>query len=563
MKQGIISVGAGNFRKFSEFTQISLNQLTLLTGSNGSGKSSISKALQLLIENLKYQDTSSVFGMKMKMPFSFDSSKFEEINIGTFSRAISKEDEEDDAIVFYSQFLVPENETRRPDAISFLVNVKKGPNLIDGQVSSISIESLQRQVIISIDFEASQITAQVDLYQSKIYDDEIDSEDEMDSIIFGFDSYGRRLEDSDYFPESQRKNQYDEKYLAQSVVKDILNGNQNKEFKFSFSLTGSEIFCINQDVHSIYKDRPFIAGIIYSLANHYLDDGDFSDSKLSEEEIKLVRSKKEVFEEVSRVVQSAITDNDIIYDHAHTSSHNSLFSVKDRNDYVAKTVHELYKVGLGTSEIDPEDNPIWSDSWITKFILKWMDKDHFAIGSGYDVININDGGEFYAVKIQNLDGKTLNLCDFGSGTIQLLTLLFRIATYLKKYSNDRRNVVVIVEEPEQNLHPKMQSKLADFFYDIFSNDEFQRRSQVIANFNLIVETHSEYLIRRSQIIVGENFGSDETISDNPFKVNYFPEEGQPYDLVYTKTGMFENKFGPGFLDEAGKLHLSVIKRSRE
>ena len=154
MKQGIISVGAGNFRKFSEFTQISLNQLTLLTGSNGSGKSSISKALQLLIENLKYQDTSSVFGMKMKMPFSFDSSKFEEINIGTFSRAISKEDEEDDAIVFYSQFLVPENETRRPDAISFLVNVKKGPNLIDGQVSSISIESLQRQVIISIDFEA-------------------------------------------------------------------------------------------------------------------------------------------------------------------------------------------------------------------------------------------------------------------------------------------------------------------------------------------------------------------------------------------------------------------------
>lgn len=563
MKQGIISVGAGNFRKFSEFTQISLNQLTLLTGSNGSGKSSISKALQLLIENLKYQDTSSVFGMKMKMPFSFDSSKFEEINIGTFSRAISKEDEEDDAIVFYSQFLVPENETRRPDAISFLVNVKKGPNLIDGQVSSISIESLQRQVIISIDFEASQITAQVDLYQSKIYDNEIDSEDEMDSIIFGFDSYGRRLEDSDYFPESQRKNQYDEKYLAQSVVKDILNGNQNKEFKFSFSLTGSEIFCINQDVHSIYKDRPFIAGIIYSLANHYLDDGDFSDSKLSEEEIKLVRSKKEVFEEVSRVVQSAITDNDIIYDHAHTSSHNSLFSVKDRNDYVAKTVHELYKVGLGTSEIDPEDNPIWSDSWITKFILKWMDKDHFAIGSGYDVININDGGEFYAVKIQNLDGKTLNLCDFGSGTIQLLTLLFRIATYLKKYSNDRRNVVVIVEEPEQNLHPKMQSKLADFFYDIFSNDEFQRRSQVIANFNLIVETHSEYLIRRSQIIVGENFGSDETISDNPFKVNYFPEEGQPYDLVYTKTGMFENKFGPGFLDEAGKLHLSVIKRSRE
>ena len=47
------------------------------------------------------------------------------------------------------------------------------------------------------------------------------------------------------------------------------------------------------------------------------------------------------------------------------------------------------------------------------------------------------------------------------------------------------------------------------------------------------------------------------------QVYYFPEDGEPYDMVYQQSGMFENKFDEGFFDEASKQQFSVIKKARE
>ena len=105
-----------------------------------------------------------------------------------------------------------------------------------------------------------------------------------------------------------------------------------------------------------------------------------------------------------------------------------------------------------------------------------------------------------------------------------------------------------VEEPEQNLHPMLQSKLADLFYEL--NREY--------GFRFIIETHSEYLIRKSQVIVGEANKSNEPFN-NPFKVYYFPSEGEPYDLPYAKSGRFEEQFGTGFFDEASKWNRVILR----
>lgn len=104
------------------------------------------------------------------------------------------------------------------------------------------------------------------------------------------------------------------------------------------------------------------------------------------------------------------------------------------------------------------------------------------------------------------------------------------------------------------MHPMLQSKLADLFFNL--NTEYGIR--------FLIETHSEYLIRRSQVIVGNKSLSPNTIDfQNPFKVYYFPSNGVPYDMVYTSTGMFENKFGDGFINEAGKLHMAVLKNTQK
>ena len=80
--------------------------------------------------------------------------------------------------------------------------------------------------------------------------------------------------------------------------------------------------------------------------------------------------------------------------------------------------------------------------------------------------------------------------------------------------------------------------------------------------NFILETHSEYLIRRSQVLVAEAKYNDEQELANkcPFKVYYLPEAGtgKPYDMEYQTNGKFAKRFGKGFCDVAGNLMLDLL-----
>jgi predicted ATPase len=114
---------------------------------------------------------------------------------------------------------------------------------------------------------------------------------------------------------------------------------------------------------------------------------------------------------------------------------------------------------------------------------------------------------------------------------------------------------IIIEEPEQNLHPKLQSKLADLFAEVAQDDSYK----------FLIETHSEYVVRRTQVIVAQLGAADEKELEkqNPFKVYYFPEDGTPYDMKYLMSGRFENKFGNGFFDEASNSALTISKLERK
>ena len=151
----------------------------------------------------------------------------------------------------------------------------------------------------------------------------------------------------------------------------------------------------------------------------------------------------------------------------------------------------------------------------------------------------------------------------GRGAIQIVSLLVRIASIIKKYERDNflRNVnmeperpIVLVEEPEQNMHPALQSQLAEMFYDI--NELFGVR--------FIIETHSEYMVRETQIQVAKLNCKDESelTSRNPFVVYYFPELGNPYNMGYTTKGSFINTFGTGFFDKATLLQFELMKEGK-
>ena len=147
------------------------------------------------------------------------------------------------------------------------------------------------------------------------------------------------------------------------------------------------------------------------------------------------------------------------YIYAHSVSQTVIYSAKDTSDYLVKTVHEF-----ASARIQSGDK-------IHKFVTKWMKS--FNIGVDYKIKSV--GGEAHLVKIVEKSGGQVNLADKGMGSIQLMILLFRLATKMVEMRSPsiKSGKTIIIEEPEQNIHPMLQSKLADLFFEMNSKYGFK------------------------------------------------------------------------------------------
>lgn len=84
------------------------------------------------------------------------------------------------------------------------------------------------------------------------------------------------------------------------------------------------------------------------------------------------------------------------------------------------------------------------------------------------------------------NGLDLDITDVGFGISQVLPII--IQGFLSVEDS-----ITIIEQPEIHLHPKMQADLGDLFIDIVNTEEKK----------LIIETHSEYLLRRIRRRISE------------------------------------------------------------
>lgn len=202
------------------------------------------------------------------------------------------------------------------------------------------------------------------------------------------------------------------------------------------------------------------------------------------------------------------------------------------------------------------------------FLNKWVDK--FGIGKKISLA-VDEEGLGVQIRIHKRNDEIGRLlADEGYGITQLVSLLLQIETSIlssKKekinnyigledldgYDTDKYHYeqqTIIVEEPEIHLHPKYQSLLADMMLDAYQN----------YNIHFIVETHSEYLIRKSQVLVSkmEFKSNEESDSESPFRTYYVPQNGKPYSLGYRKDGKFAESFGSGFYDESTNLAFEIM-----
>lgn len=143
----------------------------------------------------------------------------------------------------------------------------------------------------------------------------------------------------------------------------------------------------------------------------------------------------------------------------------------------------LNKRGRALSLISVEQN-----------VAEWL-KD-LGLVTSFSMERLSDDADIYKVLVKKSEKSTpVSLTDVGFGVSQILPVLVLLA-YVPKGST------VLLEQPEIHLHPAVQSKLADILLEASS----------VRGVQIIVESHSEHLLRRLQRRVAEGATTPEQLS---------------------------------------------------
>lgn len=245
-----------------------------------------------------------------------------------------------------------------------------------------------------------------------------------------------------------------------------------------------------------------------------------------------------------------------------------LFKSMDYVSSVRTKVDRIYRVGNKDSNLD-ELLLEYLNTDFESGIIGWMSflVKKIGIADKLEIIPTEDSAG--AKIILTKDGRSAELADYGYGIAQLIPILLRLHMAINKAIPPDIDLdpdltpnpyIIILEEPETNLHPSLQSKLADVFI------ECNKRLGI----QFIIETHSEYLIRRLQRRTAEYYNEKKknelSVPTDFTQIYYFfppdnvPEgEKQIYPINIQQDGALTKNFGTGFFDEAGNEDLLLYQ----
>lgn len=219
--------------------------------------------------------------------------------------------------------------------------------------------------------------------------------------------------------------------------------------------------------------------------------------------------------------------------------------------------------------------------WIGKGEINELDENGkkklkgFKIGKELSVFRDEAIG-LTKIFLVNFDDTKTPLIDLGYGVSQLLPIIMKIAIIAQKHKSiheydwnnqeglyDKETIhfspsTLLIEEPEANLHPSLQSKMAELFIDAASR----------FNIQFLIETHSEYLIYKFQEYIGRKI-----VSPSDVKMYYFNHPNDVREglkdkyinhVQIDKDGSidYDEYFGKGFFDEQTNLKLSLLNIQR-
>lgn len=157
------------------------------------------------------------------------------------------------------------------------------------------------------------------------------------------------------------------------------------------------------------------------------------------------------------------------------------------------------------------------------------------LGIDYRINVLPISSEIKDIFSVRLTDQTLNtdvsISDVGFGISQILPII--VQSY---FSTDN---IICIEQPEIHIHPRLQTELAQLFYErITENPKLQ----------FIIETHSEHIILRFQRLIRKKLLKPSEIS-----ILYFTKEDEGIickELRMNEKGDFVDAWPEGFFEEA-------------
>ena len=523
------TIGFKNFRRFEDLKPLDLSGVTFFVGGNNAGKSTVVKSMMLMYDNIRRSlsysnDQSTIFRL------GIDGGK--DVHVGTFGRALHKPYPEVKEIELQSQIEI--------FLFRYVISGDVESQRLNADIHIFEIQNREQTWSILADYNKRVISFKCPEYEMENFmkqrnrffhgrvnvDYEIDRLQEMLAHIDGEIAALRNdLRSADEIKkvliEHEIKNKEAQKTALQSQ-------SQSKRKK-------SDII-IKEELHFTPEDtmsEPRILSMMAKLLEQKIEDVSNVRTTSADVRAKNEALKKKyitIYEWLRHMrtkLRAVLNKSEMVYIPSHAVAQKVFFSCEDRNDYMSDVIGRYQSMNFKDRSSQ------------RRFVQEWM--KNFGIALDFKIESIQ--GEAFTVTITNMDGEEVPLADLGMGSIQIILLLLKLATLIEDSGSCPG--LVIIEEPEQNIHPKLQSKLAELFESV--HREFKLR--------FLIETHSEYMIRKTQAMIATK---EVLFEQNPFRVYYFPDNKVPYDMEYQPNGTFAQPFGEGFYDAASGLSFQVL-----
>jgi len=550
----IKKIGIENFRVFKEYTEFNLAPITVLTGTNNSGKSSFTKFLDLLSSNLKKPAGFSV------LDFIKGSHQ-----LGEFSNIINW-DSNSDKLSFELDFPLSYFDE------NFKIQLKYSSFQENGVLHSFKIYNKKRTLLDVFKIESN--------YESDGKGRHMSRDSDQVHLSYKLDVNYIKETINTYKGEDKNTKSLLLKYQSDNEI--INSDNINLLYCLE------ELIFNNEEVYiSLYSNKN--ENHLINFFNKSVDDSEWNIFDLENlsnnldnqnqgmDLFETVLNENDLYEKyanlnISYVHFSSVTAE--IFDEIFTnniykglqslnkqfSSFSFLSATRGSKDRIFLN-DSNYEINLLIREFNKFVN-------IGSFYFTFLKKALIILGikGTLKIKRVESFGTLLYVEQKNRD---VLLSDLGYGFSQVIPILLKILIESEKIYRSRDDLqsveennnweeitkkiypTITIEEPEANLHPKLQSKLADVF--VLAYKTF--------GVHFIIETHSEYLIRKLQYLTAKK----EIAQDDVF-IYYFNEEEYVTDkeskvkeIKIDQFGGLTDSFGPGFFDEATSLKFELMK----